>query len=153
MLQIARNRENNISFFGLNLLIKEPTHILTSYYSTLFFIIQRNLVTESGVHFSLNWNYHHQVVYGSNMKITILHRAKVKVSVIRQKSKSQNGGNKKTKHAKFFQKRIFLAPFLFSENLMCFVFLLPAFWDSPFCLITNATYGIMQKRILIWNRQ
>ena len=25
----------------------------------------------------------------------------------------------------------------FSENLACFVFLLPAFWDSPFYLITN----------------
>ena len=25
----------------------------------------------------------------------------------------------------------------FSENLACFVFLLPPFWDSPFCLITD----------------
>ena len=25
----------------------------------------------------------------------------------------------------------------FSENLACFVFLLPPFWDSPFCLIAN----------------
>ena len=25
----------------------------------------------------------------------------------------------------------------FSENLACFVFLLPPFWDSPFCPITN----------------
>ena len=31
-------------------------------------------------------------------------------SVIRQKGKSQNGGNKKTKHAKFSEKRTFLTP-------------------------------------------
>ena len=27
--------------------------------------------------------------------------------------------------------------FVFSENLSCFVFLLPPFWDSPFCLIID----------------
>ena len=31
-------------------------------------------------------------------------------SVIRQKGESQNGGNKKTKHAKFSEKRTFLTP-------------------------------------------
>ena len=77
--------------------------------------------------------------------------------VIRQKGKYQNGGNKKTKHAKFSEKtnvsyplihtrtcayqgvrnvQVFLF-FFFSENLTCFVFLLPRFWGSPFCLITN----------------
>ena len=30
------------------------------------------------------------------------------LSVIRQKGESQNGGNKKTKHAKFSEKRTFL---------------------------------------------
>ena len=25
----------------------------------------------------------------------------------------------------------------FSENLECFAFLLPPFWDSPFCFITG----------------
>ena len=73
--------------------------------------------------------------------------------VIRQKGKSQNGGNK-TKHAKFSEKINVSYPlihtrtcayqgvrnvslFFFSENLTCFVFLLPRFWGSPFCLITN----------------
>ena len=32
------------------------------------------------------------------------------LSVIRQKGESQNGGNKKTKHAKFSEKRTFLTP-------------------------------------------
>ena len=27
--------------------------------------------------------------------------------------------------------------FVFTENMACFVFLLPPFWDSPFCLITD----------------
>ena len=61
-------------------------------------------------------------------------------SVIRQKGVSQNGGNKKRKHAKFSPKNEhFLAPdthtcvyqglrnVRFSENLTCFVFLLPPF--------------------------
>ena len=82
--------------------------------------------------------------------------------VIRQKGKSHDGGNKKTKHAKFSKKQTCLtlwcahvcvrfAPWyahirvrireqeisVFSENLACFVFLLAPSWDSPFCLITN----------------
>ena len=71
-------------------------------------------------------------------------------SVIRQKSKSQNGCFNKKKHAKFSEKRTFLTPWYinvhirgvrnirFSENLACFVFLKHSFWDSPFCLITDA---------------
>ena len=88
-------------------------------------------------------------------------------SVIRQKSESQNGCFKKTKHAKFSKKRTFLTPWyaLFSciqteyrdllwiqenseyqgignvrflENLACSIFLKHLFWDSPFCLITDA---------------
>ena len=68
--------------------------------------------------------------------------------VIRQKGESQNGCFKKTKHAKFSEKRNFLRldrhsayqglrNIRFSENLMCFVFLKHPFWDSPFCLITD----------------
>ena len=72
------------------------------------------------------------------------------MSVIRQKSKSQNGCFKKTKHAKFSEMNIFY-PLLctrscayqgvkdihFLENLAWFVFLKHLFWDSPFCLITE----------------
>ena len=69
-------------------------------------------------------------------------------SVKTQKGESQNGGNTKTKHAKFSEKRTFLTTYQvvgdklvrnvrFSENLACFVFLLPQFWDFTFCLITD----------------
>ena len=34
----------------------------------------------------------------------------IKSSVIRQKGESQDGGNKKTKHPKFSEKRTFLNP-------------------------------------------
>ena len=61
---------------------------------------------------------------------------------------------KKTKHAKFSEKRTFLTPWYahvcmcmcayqevintrFTKNLACFVFLKHPFWDSPFCLITD----------------
>ena len=71
--------------------------------------------------------------------------------VIRQKGKSQNECFKKTKHARFSEKRTFLTPWYahvggrirgvrnvrFSENLACFVFLKHPFWDSPFCLNTD----------------
>ena len=69
-----------------------------------------------------------------------------------QKGESQNGGNKNTKHAKFSEKKNFFYPLIrtrtcayqavknvrFSENLACFVFLLPPFRDSFFCYITDA---------------
>ena len=72
-------------------------------------------------------------------------------SVIRQKRKSQNGCFKKTKHAKFSEKKNISHPLIctrtcpyqgvrnvrFSENLACSVFLKHPFWDSPFCLITD----------------
>ena len=63
-------------------------------------------------------------------------------SVIRQKGESQNRCVKKTKHAKFSEKRTISYPLIrtcihFSENLVCFVFLRHPFWDSPFCLITD----------------
>ena len=69
-------------------------------------------------------------------------------SVIRQKRESQNGGNKKTKHAKFFEKK---KKFLSADTQMyvCvsggkkilffwkfgFVSLLLSFWDSLFALL------------------
>ena len=50
------------SQFGLQQLIKEPTHILTDSSSCidLLFTSQPNLVMESGVHSSLHQNCHHQ---------------------------------------------------------------------------------------------
>ena len=61
-----------------------------------------------------------------------------------QKGEAQNGCFKKTKHAKFSEKRTFLTPayqgvrnIRFSESLACFVFLKHPFWDLPFCLITD----------------
>ena len=53
------------SQFGLNQIINEPTHI-TNNFSTcivLLFTSQTNLVIESGVHFSLYPNCHHQMVF------------------------------------------------------------------------------------------
>ena len=61
-------------------------------------------------------------------------------SVIRQKGEYQKGGNKKVKHAKFSEKPTFLKgvwKVRFSENLACFAFLLPRFWDSPFYPTTD----------------
>ena len=72
-----------------------------------------------------------------------------KWSVIRQKGESQNGGNKKANKKWTFvttwyaQVRTCTCAYQgvrnvrFSENLACFTFLLPLFWDSPFCLITD----------------
>ena len=44
--------KNVAAQFGLKLIIKEPTHIS-----------QPNLITDSGVHFSLHPNYYHQNVF------------------------------------------------------------------------------------------
>ena len=68
------------------------------------------------------------------------------MSIIREKDKSQNGGSKTTKHAKFSEKTSVSYPLIvyqgvknvpFKENLTCFVFFLPPLWDSPFHLITD----------------
>ena len=70
------------------------------------------------------------------------------LSVIIQKGGSQDWEDKKTKHAKFYEKRTLLYILNtcayqrirnthFAENLPCFVFLLPPSWDSPFCLINR----------------
>ena len=42
--------------------------------------------------------------------------------VIRRKAESQNGGNKKTKHAKFSEKRTFLTPRVRIRGIKMFVF-------------------------------
>ena len=51
--------------------------------------------------------------------------SKDKTSVIRQKDESQNGGNKKTKHAKFSEKRTFLTSrkcsFFGKFGMLCFL--------------------------------
>ena len=74
--------------------------------------------------------------------------------VIRQKDESQNGDNKKVKHAKFSEKRTFLTPWYAHVHVrtcayqvvtnvhFLFAFLLPPFWDSPFCLITDHLYNL-----------
>ena len=64
-----------------------------------------------------------------------------KFVVNKAKGESQNGGNKKTKYAKFFEKNEhFLPPdaqnVRFSENLVCFGLLLP-FRDLFFCHFTD----------------
>ena len=69
-------------------------------------------------------------------------------SVVRQKGESQNGGNKKQTTRNFPKNKHFLPPdthisyqrvrnVRFSKNSACFAFLLPPFWDLPFCLITD----------------
>ena len=70
--------------------------------------------------------------------------------VIQQKCESRSGGKKKTNHTEFSKKKktnIFyllisthtffthIRNVRFSENLACLVFLLPSFWDSPFCFM------------------
>ena len=58
----------------------------------------------------------------------------VNSSVIRQKDESWNGCFKKTKHAKFSEKRTFLTPISFFEKFVVFCFLetpISRFADSP----------------------
>ena len=60
------------SQFGLQQLIAEPPHILTDSSSCidLLFTSQPNLVMESGLHFSLHQNCHHQITYAKiNLKV------------------------------------------------------------------------------------
>ena len=64
--------ENITSQFGLQQIIKEPTHILDNSSSCigLIFTSQPNVTYESGVYPSLNPNCHRQVVYAKfNLKI------------------------------------------------------------------------------------
>ena len=57
--------ENVIAQFGLQQIIKEPTHISNTSSSCidLIFTSQPNLITDSGVHSSLHSNCHHQIVF------------------------------------------------------------------------------------------
>ena len=61
-----------ISQFGLQQLIKEPTHTLTDSSSCIdpLFTSQPNLVMKSRVHSSHHQNCHHQIIYGKiNFKV------------------------------------------------------------------------------------
>ena len=76
--------------------------------------------------------------------------------VIRQKRESQNRGDKKTKHAKFYEKRTFLSPYIpggkrysFSGKFACFVFSWPPFGDLPFCLITDEQQFLWREAVEI----
>ena len=62
---LPRVIENITSQFGLQDIIKDPTHILDKVSSCidLIFTSQPNLIIESGVHPALYPNCHHQVVY------------------------------------------------------------------------------------------
>ena len=57
--------ENVTVQFGLQQIIKEPTHISNTSSSCidLIFTSQPNLITDSGVHSSLHSNCHHQIVF------------------------------------------------------------------------------------------
>ena len=57
--------ENVTAQFGLQQIIKKPTHILNTSSSciNLIFTSQPNLITDSGVHSSLHPNCHHQIVF------------------------------------------------------------------------------------------
>lgn len=76
-------------------------------------------------------------------------------SAIRQKGQSQNGYFKKNKARQILRKRIisytyqWVRNICFLGNLGCFVFLLPPFSDSPFCLITGQLFrgGIVLEPI------
>ena len=66
-------------------------------------------------------------------------------SEIRQKRKSQDGGNKKAKHAKFFEKRTFLTLRYvgFLENLACFV--------SCYLHLEICPFALLPTNFPIWN--
>ena len=57
--------ENVTAQFGLQQIIKEPTHVSNTSSSCidLIFTSQPNLITDSGVHSSLHPNCHHQIVF------------------------------------------------------------------------------------------
>ena len=83
------------SQFGLQQIIKEPTHFIgdSSSCIDLIFTTQPNLVMESGVHSSLHANYHHHITFAKfNLKIhypppyerEVWHYQKANVDQIRQ---------------------------------------------------------------------
>ena len=57
--------ENVTAQFGVQQIIKEPTHIsnISSSCIDLIFTSQPNLITDSGVHSSLHSSCHHQIVF------------------------------------------------------------------------------------------
>ena len=57
--------ENVTAQFGLQQIIKEPTHIsnTSSSWIGLIFTSQPDLITDSGVHSSVHPNCHHQIVF------------------------------------------------------------------------------------------
>ena len=54
-----------ISYYGLTQVKNEPTHLLSNFSSCidLIFTNQPNLITHSGVHFSLHKNCQHQIMF------------------------------------------------------------------------------------------
>ena len=108
--------------------------------------------------------FHYDKIYRSHFQTSLYHpkskpTLKLKIGNYfykfvgnKAKGESQSGCFKKTKHAKFSEKRTFVTPWYayvrtctyhrvrnvcFLENLACFIFLKQPFWDSPFCLITD----------------
>ena len=63
--------------------------------------------------------------------------------VIRQKRESQNRGDKKTKHAKFYEKRTFLSPYISGGKRYSFS------GNLPFCLITDEQQFLWREAVEI----
>ena len=61
--------ENLTCLYGIKQLISAPTHILQHSLSCIGFIFenQPNLVIDSGIHPSLHQNFHHKVIYFSDL--------------------------------------------------------------------------------------
>ena len=63
------------SQFAMSQVIKEPTHILDNSKSCLdlIFTSQPNMIMDSGVHPSLHYNCHHQIIHAKfNLKVFTL---------------------------------------------------------------------------------
>ena len=118
---------------------------------------------------ALSQNLKISVIIAGDIPILPINISVAKSSVIRKKGESQNGCFKKTKHAKFFVKRVFITSWYahihiytcayqgvrkvrFSENLACFVFLktrfeirlfaiLPTkYWRFLVCIVTDLSF-------------
>ena len=61
--------------------------------------------------------------------------------VIKQKGESQNGGNKKAKHAKFSEKRTFLPPDTHTSDELTWRMQLKFFWQLLYNTIRKSRYG------------
>ena len=96
------------------------------------------------------------------MKFQLVESRFLKSSVVRQKCESQNGCFKKTKHARFSEKRTFLTPwyayvrvrirgqemFVFRKIWRALIFLKQPFWDSPFCHVTDEIWCYLE--LFVW---